>query len=202
MPNQSFTNYFYFSPKEINKYLFITYKSLILIGLKESLMESKIILFLMDFCLGDFLAAFRVKSQFFCVFLKPKNTRRTMNRLSIIVMLAMALCLGSCGNTTSKQFKAMEEEITAVENQINELTNCDDLQMLNFSILGLRSDLDNMIQSAEIPDTEINQLDEMLTSVEASWNGKWAALECDQIITEDEMDTAGEEDDYQDYNIL
>ena len=124
-----------------------------------------------------------------------------MNRLSIIVMLAMALCLGSCGNTTSKQFKAMEEEITAVENQINELTNCDDLQMLNFSILGLRSDLDNMIQSAEIPDAEITQLDEMLTRVEAFWNGKWSALECDQAINDDEMDTSGEED-YQDYDIL
>ena len=124
-----------------------------------------------------------------------------MNRLSILVMLAIALCLGSCGSTTSKQFKAMEEEITAIENQINDIANCDDLQMLNFGLLGLRSDLDNMIQSAEIPDTEINQLDEMLTRVEASWNGKWASLECDQTVTNDEMDTAGEED-YQDYNIL
>ena len=124
-----------------------------------------------------------------------------MNRLSIIVMLALALCLGSCGNTTSKQFKDMEEEITSIETQINELTDCDDLQMLNFSILGLRSDLDNMIQSAEIPDGEITQLDEMLTRVEASWSGKWATLECDQAINNDELDTSGEED-YQDYDIL
>ena len=124
-----------------------------------------------------------------------------MNRFSIIVTLALALCLGSCGDTTSKQFKAMEEEITTIENQINDLTDCDDMQMLKFSILGLRSDLDNLIQSAEIPDTEINQLDEMLTRIEASWSGKWAALECDQVINNDEMDTAGEED-YQDYDIL
>lgn len=124
-----------------------------------------------------------------------------MNRLSILALLALALCLGSCGNSTSKQFKAMEEEITTIETQINDLSDCDDLQMLNFSILGLRSDLDNMIQSAEIPDTEINQLDEMLTSLEALWNGKWAALECDQTVADDEMDTAGEED-YQDYDIL
>ena len=117
-----------------------------------------------------------------------------MNRLSIIVMLAMALCLGSCGNTTSKQFKAMEEEITAVENQINELTNCDDLQMLNFGIMGLRSDLDNLMQLAAIPDGEINQLDEMLTRLEATWNGKWSTLECDQNLSDDEMDTSGEED--------
>ena len=124
-----------------------------------------------------------------------------MNRLSIIAMLAFVLCLGSCGNSTSKQFKAMEEEIATIETQINELTDCDDMQMLNFSIMGLRSDLDNMIQSAEIPDAEINQLDEMLTSIEAAWGGKWATIECDQNVTDGEMDTAGEED-YQDYDIL
>ena len=97
----------------------------------------------------------------------------------------------------------MEEEVKIVENQINTAEDCDDLQMTNFGILGLRSDLDNLIQAAEIPDEEINKLDEMLTGLEAAWNGKWASLNCDQIINEDEMDTSGEEDDgYQDYDIL
>lgn len=127
-----------------------------------------------------------------------------MNRLSIIAMLAaFVLCFCSCGNRTSKEFKAMEEEVVSIENQINTTTDCDDLQMLNFSILGLRSDLDNLIQAAEIPDEEISQLDEMLTRIEATWNGKWSALDCDQIISDDEMDTSGEEDSqYQDYDIL
>ena len=127
-----------------------------------------------------------------------------MKRLSIIAMLtALTLCLGSCGNRASKQFKAMEEDVNNIENQINTAEDCDDLQMTNFGILGLRSDLDTLIQAAEIPDEEINKLDEMLTRLEATWNGKWAALNCDQIINEDEMDTSGEEDgEYQDYNIL
>ena len=127
-----------------------------------------------------------------------------MNKLTIIALLtALTLCLCSCGNHTSKQFKTMEAEVTNVENQINTAEDCDDLQMTNFGILGLRSDLDNLIQAAEIPDEEINQLDEMLTRLEASWNGKWATLGCDQIINEDEMDTSGEEDgEYQDYDIL
>ena len=127
-----------------------------------------------------------------------------MNRLSIIAMLtAMTLCLCSCGSRMSKQFKAMEEEVTTVENQINTAEDCDDLQMTNFGILGLRSDLDNLIQIGEISDEEINKLDEMLTRLEAAWNGKWATLNCDQIINEDEMDTSGEEDgEYQDYDIL
>ena len=127
-----------------------------------------------------------------------------MNRQTITAILAaLTLFLCSCGNHMSKQFKAMEEEVADVENQINTAEDCDDLQMTNFGILGLRSDLDNLIQAAEIPDEEINQLDEMLTRLEAAWNGKWATLECDQIINEDEMDTSGEEDgEYQDYDIL
>lgn len=127
-----------------------------------------------------------------------------MNRLSIIALLmAFALCISSCGNRASKEFKAMEEEVVSIENQINTTTDCDDLQMLNFSILGLRSDLDNLIQAAEIPDEEISQLDEMLTRLEATWNGKWSALDCDQIISDDEMDTSGEEDSqYQDFDVL
>ena len=127
-----------------------------------------------------------------------------MNRLSIIAMLmAFTLCICSCGNRTTKEFKAMEEEVVSIENQINTTTDCDDLQMLNFSILGLRSDLDNLIRNETIPDEEVIQLDEMLTRLEATWNGKWSALDCDQIISDDEMDTSGEEDSqYQEYDVL
>lgn len=127
-----------------------------------------------------------------------------MNRLSIITMLtALVLGVCACGDKTSKQFKAMEEEVKTVESQINASEDCDDLQMSNFSILGLRSDLDNLIQAAEIPDEEINKLDELLTGLEATWGGKWASLGCDQIINDQEMDTSGEEDgEYQDYNVL
>ena len=123
-----------------------------------------------------------------------------MERLSIIALLtALMFCFVSCGEKNSKQFKAMEEEILSIENQINTIADCDELQMLNFGILGLRSDLDNLIQSAEIPDTEISQLDEMLTGLEATWNGKWSTLECDQTLNDGQMDTSGEEDGaYQD----
>ena len=142
--------------------------------------------------------------QFFSLFLKPKNTIKPMKRLSIIALLvALMFCFCSCGEKHSKQYSAMEEEILSIENQINTISDCDDLQMLNFSILGMRTDLDNLIQSSEIPDTEISQLDEMLTGLEAAWNGKWSTLECDQTLTEDGMDTSGEGDsDEQDYDAL
>ena len=123
-----------------------------------------------------------------------------MKRLSIIAMLAaLMLCIGSCGNNNvqqSKQYKAMEEEIQLVENEIMATTICDDLSALEIGIMGLRSDLDNLMQSAEISDAEINQLEERLTQLEATLNGRRAALECDQMVSDQEMDTSGEEDDF------
>jgi len=123
--------------------------------------------------------------------------------LTFALLTALALCFGSCGEKHSKPYKAMEEEFLSIENQINTISDCDELQMLNFGILGLRSDLDNLIQAAEISDAEISQLDEMLTGLEASWNGKWSTLECDQTLTDDQMDTSGEEDgELQDYDVF
>ena len=129
---------------------------------------------------------------FFCVFLKPKNTV-TMNKASIIVLLALALGFCSCGDQPSKQFKAMEEELRSIETKINEITDCDDLQLMNFGILGLRSDMDNYRLESEMTEAEIEQLDGMIDQLEATWNGKWASLDCEQNMMEDELDTSGEE---------
>ena len=97
----------------------------------------------------------------------------------------------------------MEEEILSIDNQINAITDCDELQMMNFGILGLRTDLDNFKHEGAISDFEISRLGDMLDQLTAKWNGKWAALDCEQSIIEDELDTSGEEDsDYRDYNIL
>ena len=116
-----------------------------------------------------------------------------MNRLSIILMLALIIGLGSCGEQHSKQFKAMEEELRSIEAKINEIVDCDELQMMNFGILGLRSDMDNYRQDSEMSEAEIEQLDGMIDQLVASWNGKWAALDCEQNINEEELDTSGEE---------
>lgn len=118
-----------------------------------------------------------------------------MNKFSLIALFtALMLSFGSCGTQTSKQFKELSEEASSIEAQIDTTADCDDMQMLNFGILGLRSDLDNLIQSSAIPDDEINQLEEIVTGLEAAWNGKWSNLECDQMISDDELDTSGEED--------
>ncbi len=117
-----------------------------------------------------------------------------MKRVSILMAMAVwALGMASCGNQPSKEFKAMEEEVSSIEAKICEMTDCDELQMLNFAILGLRSDMDNYRQISAMSEQEIELLDGKLDELMATWNGKWAALDCEQDITDDELDTSGEE---------
>ena len=124
-----------------------------------------------------------------------------MNRITILTMqAAMMLCFSACDDNVSKQFKGMEEEITTIETKINEITDCDELQMMNFAILGLRSDMDNYRQESEMTDAEIGKLDDMIDKLEATWNGKWTTLGCEGNLIDGEFDTSGEEDF--DYNVL
>jgi len=126
-----------------------------------------------------------------------------MNRITILTMLlALTLCFSACDNPVSKQFKDMEEKISSIETQINDITDCDELQMMNFAILGLRSDMDNFRQESDMTDAEIGQLDDMLDKLEATWHGKWGFLSCEGNIIEGEFDTSGEGDSDFDYNIL
>lgn len=126
-----------------------------------------------------------------------------MNRITILTMFtALMLCFSACNNPVSKQFNAMEQEISSIETKINEITDCDELQMMNFAILGLRSDMDNYRQESVMTDVEIGKLDDMIDKLEATWNGKWISLGCEGSLIEGEFDTSGEEAGDFDYNVL
>ena len=126
-----------------------------------------------------------------------------MNRISIMALLAALMrCFSACDNPVSKQFNAMQEEITTIETKINEITDCDELQMMNFAILGLRSDMDNYRQESDMTEAEIGKLDDMIDKLEATWNGKWVSLGCKGNLVEGEFDTSGEEAGDFDYNVL
>ncbi len=118
-----------------------------------------------------------------------------MRRIAIFAMLAAMICFTACDDTVSKQYKAMEEGISSIENQINTIEDCDELQMMNIAILGLRSDMDNYRQDpeSEMTDTEIGQLDDMIDKLDATWRGKWASRNCEEVISSDVLDTSGEE---------
>ena len=42
-----------------------------------------------------------------------------------MAMAVWALGMASCGNQPSKEFKAMEEEVSSIETKICEMTDCD-----------------------------------------------------------------------------
>lgn len=117
-----------------------------------------------------------------------------MRKLSFFVMLSLALGLCSCGEKPSKQFKEMESELKSIDVKINEIADCDDLQMMHLAIYGLRSDMENYHLESEMTESEIEQLDGMIDQLEATWNGKKTSLGCDEMVTDDELDTSGEDD--------
>lgn len=138
------------------------------------------------------MADFCAVSNFFPIFEAQNKT--IMRRFAKFAMLAaMLLFVAACDDSVSKQFKDMEGEISSIENQINTIADCDELQMMNFAILGLRSDMDNYRQESEMTDAEIGKLDDMIDKLEATWNGKWASLNCEESIPNDVLDTSGEE---------
>lgn len=121
-----------------------------------------------------------------------------MKRLSFLFAF-VALVLGSCGEKVSKEFKAMEAEVQSIEKQIAETDDCDELQMLHIAILGLRSDVDNLRIEETIPETETSQLETLVEELEGTCNGKRATLDCDQVVSDDGLDTSG---DYGDDDVM
>lgn len=119
-----------------------------------------------------------------------------MGRISIFVVLTISL-LGfcSCGNSRSKEYRKMQQSVSDLQLKIQETEDCDELQMLSFSILGLRSDLDNLQQESTVTEAEISELGDLVDGLDAAWRGKVTALECNQFDgNEEEYDTSGEED--------
>ena len=117
-----------------------------------------------------------------------------MKKLVLILSLALGIC--SCNDGPSKPYQMLEEESLSIEEKIGETTNCDDLQMLHFGILGLRSDVDNLKLIDEVKESEIEKMKEILDQLEANW----AVLDCEQNMGSDLLDTSGEEGGYEDYD--
>ena len=116
------------------------------------------------------------------------------------MLASLLLVLYSCGDQPSKAVQDMEKKIKDVETQIQETNECDDLQLITFTILGLRTDLEKLQQDETVKEAEIMELSNSIDQLDASLTGKYVALDCSQNGDE-EIDTFGEEE-YEDYNIL
>lgn len=124
-----------------------------------------------------------------------------MRRLSFFLLTALLLVLYSCGEQPSKAVQALEKDIKGLEAKIQETNDCDELQLLTFSILGLSTDLEQIQQAENLTEDKVLSLNDAINQLEASLNGKYAALDCNQNVDEGEIETFGE-DEYEDYNIL
>ena len=125
-----------------------------------------------------------------------------MKRLALYLLTALLLVLYSCGEQTPKAVQALEKDIKSLEAKIQETEDCDDLQLLTFSILGLRTDLEKLQQNGDATEGQALTLTEAINQLDASLTGKYAALDCNQAAgNESEIDVFGE-DEYEDYNIL
>lgn len=114
-----------------------------------------------------------------------------------VLVTAFLSTLCACGNGHSKVYVNLEKETTLIESKILETDNCDDLQLLSFSILGLRSDLENATVERSVSETETTELTQTADQLERLWQNKWNDLGCDAEYNEDdELYSSSDDDDY------
>ncbi len=120
--------------------------------------------------------------------------------ISLLLTGIFLMFLWACGDKHSERYNSLEKEIKDLENTIDQTSDCDDLQLLNFSILGLYSDASESDDNA-LSETEFETISGMLNDVEVKWRSKCEQLGCLQADSlSGELDTLEEE--YEDYDIL
>lgn len=173
--------------------LLITYKVLEVSLLGGFCVFQVLFLYLINICFAIFF-----------LFLKPKSKPDAMRKLASLVWLA-ALLLGftACGDKHSKAFHVIEKEIKDIEHSIQQTNDCAELDMFSFSILGVKSDVENLLGDETLKAGEIESLNEAVEQIEAIWNGKKASLNCPEPTEDDiELDLTGEGEDLDDLDVL
>ena len=118
----------------------------------------------------------------------------------LVFVIAVFSMLYACRNGHSKVYSNLEKEATTIEGQIMETEDCDDLQMLSFSIMGFRSDFENARDELTVTENEALSLDAMANHLESVWHGKSFTMGCDTLTeTSEELDTAEDDDTYEIY---
>lgn len=138
---------------------------------------------------------------FICIFEALTKHYFDMKRQTLFFLTVLLLVLYSCGEQTPQAVQDMEKNLKDIETKIQETNVCDELQLLTFSVLGLRTDLEKLQQDETVKEADIVRLTDAIDKLDASLTGKYAALDCNQAAGEEEIDTFGD-DEYEDYNVL
>lgn len=124
------------------------------------------------------------------------------HHLTLAIATALAIAFSSCGEKTSARFTEMKNDVENIKQQIGQTESCDELQLLYFGILGLRTDLTSPEEEGGLSETEFENMSNMINDLEVMLNTKYGQFDCfnTDSITND-IDTA-EEDFVDDYNLL
>ena len=121
---------------------------------------------------------------------------------SLAMMAAVFCVFSACGEKHSAKYTEMEADIQTVEQLISETNDCDELQLVYFSILGLRSDLIAPEEEGGLAETEFEEISNRINDLEVMHKTKTMQLDCFNTDSINDMLDTMEEELYDDYNVL
>lgn len=128
-----------------------------------------------------------------------KNTFSSL--LVFLLFVSMFFAMDSCAERHSGKFLQMESDIQSFQQQLADTDDCDELQMLYFGILGLRTDLSMPEEEGGLTDSEFEVISNEISELEVMLNTKTQQLECYKEANSDDLDTS-EEEYFDGYNVL
>ena len=143
-----------------------------------------------------------------CLFSKlfvtfAQNYQSMIRKFFSMALIAAVLCVFSaCKEKHSAKYAEMEADIQTVEQQISENNDCDELQLVYFGILGLRSDLTLPEEEGGLAETEFEEISNKINDLEVMLKTKTQQLDCfNNDSINDVLDTM-ESEEFEDYNVL
>ena len=121
---------------------------------------------------------------------------------SLALMAVVLFSFSACGENHSEKYTEMETDIQAVEQQLSETSDCDELQLIYFSILGLRSDLTLPEEEGGLPEAEFEVISNKINDLEVMYNTKTMQLDCFNTDSINDMLDTMEDEMFEDYNVL
>lgn len=121
---------------------------------------------------------------------------------SLALMAATLFAFSACGENHSAKYSEMNADIQTVEQQISETNDCDELQLVYFGILGLRSDLTLPEEEGGLAETEFEEISNKINDLEVMLKTKTQQLDCFNTDSINDVLDTMESEEYEDYNVL
>ena len=108
-------------------------------------------------------------------------------RKSLLFALTGALlfALVSCGTKESKQFKATKAGLENIQQKMDAVTSCEDLDMLGLELLSIGFNEDNYADNEKMTAEEMEKINELMDAFSKKAVGKSADLGCNEVVEEE-----------------